>query len=136
MDFTELFYYHPCDLHYSISDENSYINVAVISERFLFSGSSLELLFDEFPVVTEDDFLSLCSIGSIGGTVKLSVVIPDDDDTSNDNLNNNKNDEAIIDNVTDDLDPDANNTAFQENARDAETLHYFFVSKNANRFVI
>jgi hypothetical protein len=65
-------------------------------------------------VVTEDDFLSLCSIG---GTVKLSVVIPDDDDTPN----NKQNDEAIIDNVTDDLDPDADNTAFQENVRDAET---------------
>ena len=67
-------------------------------------------------MVTENDFLSLCSIG---GTVKLSVVIPDDDDTSSDNPNKKQNDEAIIDNVTDDLDPD--NTAFQENVRDAET---------------
>jgi hypothetical protein len=89
-------------------------------ERFLFSDSLelLQLFFDEFPVVTEDDFISLCSIG---GTVKLSVVIPDDDDTSIDNPNNKQNDEAIIDNVTDDLDPDADNTAFQENVRDAET---------------
>nr|CAH0108538.1 unnamed protein product [Daphnia galeata] len=90
-----------------------------VSERFLFFGSFelLQLRFDEFPVVTEDDFLSLCSIG---GTVKLSVVIPDDDDTSSDNPNNKQNDEAIIDNVTGDLDPDADNTAFQENVRDAE----------------
>ena len=65
----------------------------------------------------EDENLSLCSIE---GTVKLSVVIPDDDDTSSDNPNKKQNDEAIIDNVTDDLDPDADNTAFQENVRDAE----------------
>ena len=92
----------------------------IVSKRYLFFGSFelLQLLYDEFPVVTEDDFLSLCSIG---GTVKLSAVIPDDDDTSSDNPNNKQNDEAIIDNVTDDLDPDADNTAFQENVRDAET---------------
>ena len=48
-------------------------------------------------------------------------MIPDDDDTSSDNPTNKQNDEAIIDNVTDDLDPDADNTAFQENVRDAET---------------
>ncbi len=87
----------------------------IFSERFLFFRKVSRAAFS---AAFSDDFLSLCSIG---GTVKLSVVIPDDDDTSNDNPNNKQNDEAIIDNVTDDLDPDADNTAFQENVRDAET---------------
>lgn len=61
-------------------------------------------------------------------------MIPDDDDTSNDNPNNKQNDEAIIDNVTDDLDPDADNTAFQENVRDAETYLKVMLYEKVNLF--
>jgi hypothetical protein len=68
----------------------------IFSARFLFFGSSLELLFDKFPKVPEDENLSLCSIE---GTVKLSVVIPDNDDSWNgENLNYKQNNEATMHN--------------------------------------
>lgn len=59
-----------------------------VSDRFETSLDSLELHFDDFPVATEEDFSSLCSVG---GTAKFTVVISDnnnarDSDSDNPNL--------------------------------------------------
>ena len=66
----------------------------IVSARFLVFESSLELLFDKFPKVPKVENLALCSIE---GTVKLSVVIPDNDDNwSGENLNYKQNNEATM----------------------------------------
>ena len=52
-----------------------FLALLIVSDRFLTSLVSLELHFDEFPVVTEEDFSSLCSVG---GTAKFTVAISDD----------------------------------------------------------
>ena len=52
-----------------------FLALVIVSDRFLTSLDSLELHFDDFPVVTEENFSSLCSVD---GTAKFSVAITDD----------------------------------------------------------
>ncbi|KZS04069.1 Uncharacterized protein APZ42_033045 [Daphnia magna] len=79
-----------------------------VSDRFETSLDFLELHFDDFPVATEEDFSSLCSVG---GNAKFTVVISDD--TSSDSSSSDESETPRNNNARD---SDSDNPNLQETA--------------------
>lgn len=58
-----------------ITSSEVFLALLIVTNGFETSLDSLELHFDDFSVAAEEDFSSQCSVG---GTVKITVVISDD----------------------------------------------------------